>query len=100
MSVLITTEILGENSVITSVESELDLSAAWIRSGDGLIGFGEYKKIQISKAINPGLHGLVIVDSLIFQNFIAQHQAVKSHGIVDQFLKINGANKLAMRLNQ
>ena len=50
MSVLITTEILGENSVLTSVESQLDLSAAWIRSGDGLIGFGEYKKIQISGA--------------------------------------------------
>jgi menaquinone-specific isochorismate synthase len=50
MSVLITTEILGENSVLTSVESELDLSAAWIRSGDGLIGFGEYKKIEISGA--------------------------------------------------
>jgi menaquinone-specific isochorismate synthase len=50
MSVLITTEILGENSVLTSVESQLDLTAAWIRSGDGLIGFGEYKKIQISGA--------------------------------------------------
>lgn len=50
MSVLITTEILGENSVLTSVESQFDLTAAWIRSGDGLIGFGEYKKIQISGA--------------------------------------------------
>ncbi|MFM8825116.1 MAG: isochorismate synthase MenF [Candidatus Nanopelagicus sp.] len=48
MSVLITTEILGENSVLTSVESHLDLTAAWLRSGDGLIGFGEYKKVKIS----------------------------------------------------
>ena len=50
MSVLITTEILGENSALTSAESQLGLSAAWIRSGDGLIGFGEYKKIEISGA--------------------------------------------------
>jgi menaquinone-specific isochorismate synthase len=50
MSVLITTELLGENSVLTSVESQLDLTAAWIRSGDGLIGFGEYRKIEISGA--------------------------------------------------
>ncbi|MFM8632213.1 MAG: isochorismate synthase MenF [Candidatus Nanopelagicus sp.] len=48
MSVLITTEILGENSVLNSVESHLDLTAAWLRSGDGLIGFGEYKKVKIS----------------------------------------------------
>ncbi|MFM8627624.1 MAG: isochorismate synthase MenF [Candidatus Nanopelagicus sp.] len=48
MSVLITTEILGENSVLTSVESHLDLTVAWLRSGDGLIGFGEYKKVKIS----------------------------------------------------
>jgi len=50
MSVLITTELLGEHSVLTSVESQLDLTAAWIRSGDGLIGFGEYRKIEISGA--------------------------------------------------
>ena len=50
MSVLITTELLGENSVLTSVENQLDLTAAWIRSGDGLIGFGEYRKIEISGA--------------------------------------------------
>jgi menaquinone-specific isochorismate synthase len=50
MSILITTEILGENSVLTSVDCQLDLSAAWIRSGDGLIGFGEYKKVEISGA--------------------------------------------------
>ena len=48
MSVLITTELLGENSVLTSVENQLDLTGAWVRSGDGLIGFGEYRKIEIS----------------------------------------------------
>ena len=50
MSVLITTELLGEHSVLTSVENQLDLTAAWVRSGDGLIGFGEYRKIEISGA--------------------------------------------------
>lgn len=48
MAVLITTELLGETSVLTSIESNSELTAAWIRSGDGLIGFGEYKKIEIS----------------------------------------------------
>ena len=27
--------------------NELDLTTTWIRSGDGLIGFGEYKKIEL-----------------------------------------------------
>jgi menaquinone-specific isochorismate synthase len=48
MAVLITTELLGETSVLTSVENHSELTAAWIRSGDGLVGFGEYKKIEIS----------------------------------------------------
>jgi menaquinone-specific isochorismate synthase len=48
MAVLITTEVLGEISVLTSVENQSELTAAWIRSGDGLIGFGEYKRIEIS----------------------------------------------------
>ncbi|MEY4008516.1 MAG: hypothetical protein RL232_43 [Actinomycetota bacterium] len=48
MAVLITTEVLGEISVLTSVENQSELTTAWIRSGDGLIGFGEYKKIEIS----------------------------------------------------
>ena len=47
MAILITTENLGENPVLTSVANELDLSTTWIRSGDGLIGFGEYKKIEL-----------------------------------------------------
>ena len=48
MAILITTENLGENPVLTSVANELDLSTTWIRSGDGLIGFGEYKKIELT----------------------------------------------------
>ena len=48
MAILITTENLGENPVLTSVDNELDLTTTWIRSGDGLIGFGEYKKIELT----------------------------------------------------
>jgi menaquinone-specific isochorismate synthase len=47
MSVLITTEILGEHPVLTSVNTKLDLVSAWVRSGDGLVGFGEYKKFEV-----------------------------------------------------
>ena len=47
MSVLITTEILGEHPVLTSVNTKLDLVNAWVRSGDGLVGFGEYKKFAV-----------------------------------------------------
>ena len=47
MSVLITTEILGEHPVLTSVNTKLDLVNAWVRSGEGLVGFGEYKKFEV-----------------------------------------------------
>lgn len=47
MSVLITTEILGEHPVLTCVNTKLDLVNAWVRSGDGLVGFGEYKKFEV-----------------------------------------------------
>ena len=47
MSVLITTEILGEHPVLTSVNTKLNLVNAWVRSGDGLVGFGEYKKFEV-----------------------------------------------------
>ena len=47
MSVLITTEILGEHPVLTSVNTKLGLVNAWVRSGDGLVGFGEYKKFEV-----------------------------------------------------
>lgn len=48
MAILITTENLGENPVLTSVANELDLTTTWIRSGDGLMGFGEYKKFELT----------------------------------------------------
>lgn len=48
MSVLLTTEILGEHPILSSVDCPQSLSAAWIRGGDGLIGFGEYKKFIIT----------------------------------------------------
>ena len=47
MSVLITTEILGEHPLLATVSTKLDLVNAWVRSGDGLVGFGEYKKIEL-----------------------------------------------------
>ncbi|MEI6306906.1 MAG: isochorismate synthase [Actinomycetes bacterium] len=47
MSVLITTEILGEHPLLTSVSTKLNLKTAWVRSGDGLVGFGEYKKFEV-----------------------------------------------------
>ncbi len=48
MSVLITTEMLGEHPKLSSVKTNLDLSSAWIRSGDGLVGFGTYKKLIVT----------------------------------------------------
>lgn len=48
MSVLITTEILGEHPTLSAMNTDLDLTSAWIRSGDGLVGFGEYKKIIVT----------------------------------------------------
>ena len=47
MSVLITTEILGNHPLLTSVNTNLDLVTAWVRSGDGLVGFGEYKRFEV-----------------------------------------------------
>lgn len=47
MSVLITTEMLGEHPTLSSMNTDLDLTSAWIRSGDGLVGFGEYKNLLL-----------------------------------------------------
>ncbi len=47
MSVLITTEILGNHPLLTSANTNLDLVTTWVRSGDGLVGFGEYKRFEI-----------------------------------------------------
>ena len=38
---------MGEHPVLTSVSTKLDLVTAWVRSGDGLIGFGEYKRFEV-----------------------------------------------------
>ena len=48
MSALITTEILGEHPPLTSIATEFDVSTTWIRSGEGLVGFGVYKKYEVS----------------------------------------------------
>lgn len=48
MSQLITTELLGEHPLLSSISTAQDLSTAWIRSGDGLVGFGVYKELEIT----------------------------------------------------
>ncbi len=48
MSALITTEILGEHPSLTSIATEFDVSTTWIRGGEGLVGFGGYKKFEVS----------------------------------------------------
>ena len=39
----ITTELLGAHPALDSIAADLEMTASWIRSGDGLIGFGEWK---------------------------------------------------------
>ena len=48
MSQLVTTELLGEHPLLSSISTAEDLTTAWIRSGDGLIGFGIYKELEIT----------------------------------------------------
>ncbi|CAB4549536.1 unannotated protein [freshwater metagenome] len=48
MSQMITTELLGEHPLLSSISTSENLSTAWIRSGDGFVGFGEYKKFVVS----------------------------------------------------
>jgi menaquinone-specific isochorismate synthase len=43
----ITTELLGEHPALELITTELDLTASWIRGGDGLIGFGEWKSTSV-----------------------------------------------------
>jgi len=43
----ITTELLGEHPALELIATELELSASWIRGGDGLIGFGEWKSTSV-----------------------------------------------------
>lgn len=50
MSQTITTELLGEHPLLSSINTSAELSTAWIRSGDGLVGFGVYKKLEVKGA--------------------------------------------------
>jgi menaquinone-specific isochorismate synthase len=47
MSQSITTELLGDHPLLSSISTSAELSTAWIRSGDGLVGFGVYKKFEV-----------------------------------------------------
>jgi menaquinone-specific isochorismate synthase len=38
---------LGNHPLLTSANTNLDLVTAWVRSGDGLVGFGEYKRFEV-----------------------------------------------------
>lgn len=48
MSETITTELLGDHPLLSSISTSAELSTAWVRSGDGLVGFGIYKKLEVS----------------------------------------------------
>ena len=43
----ITTELLGEHPALESAATDLELTSSWIRGGDGLIGFGEWKSTSV-----------------------------------------------------
>ena len=47
MPINITTELLGEHPALELAATELDLTTSWIRGGDGLIGFGEWKSTSV-----------------------------------------------------
>ena len=43
----ITTELLGEHLPLELISTELEVTATWIRGGEGLIGFGEWKSSSV-----------------------------------------------------
>jgi len=43
----ITTELLGEHLPLELISTNLEITAAWIRGGEGLIGFGEWKSSSV-----------------------------------------------------
>ena len=47
MPINITTELLGEHPALELAATELELTTSWIRGGDGLIGFGEWKSTSV-----------------------------------------------------
>ena len=50
MSETITTELLGDHPLLSSITTSAELSTTWIRSGDGLVGFGIYRKHVVTGA--------------------------------------------------
>lgn len=50
MSTRVTTEILGEHPVLSSIHTEHELSTSWIRGGEGLVGFGSYARKEVRGA--------------------------------------------------
>ena len=46
----ITTELLGEHPALDKISTKLELSTAWIRNGEGLVGFGEWKSTSVKGA--------------------------------------------------
>jgi menaquinone-specific isochorismate synthase len=47
LSTPLTTELLGEHSPLSQITADREISASWIRGGDGLIGFGEWKRTTV-----------------------------------------------------
>lgn len=43
----ITTEILGDHPPLDLIATDLELATTWIRGGEGLIGFGEWKSTSV-----------------------------------------------------
>ena len=43
----ITTEHLGEHPPLDLISTDLEVTSSWIRGGDGLIGFGEWKSTSV-----------------------------------------------------
>lgn len=43
----ITTELLGEHLPLELISTDLEITATWIRGGEGLIGFGEWKSSSV-----------------------------------------------------
>ena len=48
MTILITTELLGEPPRLSEITTTDELSTSWIRGGDGLIGFGVYADTTVT----------------------------------------------------
>lgn len=47
MPINITTEILGEHPTLDLISTDLEITTTWIRGGEGLIGFGEWRSTSV-----------------------------------------------------